>query len=92
METEKKEQEIRCPACGSEDIRKNGFLLKKNKRIQRHQCTDCALNFTMETQEESMESLAIYMAQLMLNLGENKYIKEVELANGLKLDICIELK
>ena len=38
MKTEN-EEEMKCPSCGSNDIRKNGMILKnKGRRIQRFQC------------------------------------------------------
>lgn len=52
MKTEN-EEEMKCPSCGSNDIRKNGMILKnKGRRIQRFQCKDCGYCFTLDKKKK----------------------------------------
>ena len=39
--------QIRCPSCGSDKVRKNGFIQKKGRKEQRYQCRneDCGYIF-----------------------------------------------
>ncbi len=42
-------EEIKCPRCGSIEIRKNGMILKNDgSRVQRHQCMKCGYSFTLD--------------------------------------------
>lgn len=46
----KEKEEIKCPRCGSDLIRLNGFiLLSGGKTKQRYQCRECGFNFTLLT-------------------------------------------
>lgn len=78
------DKKYNCPACGSENIRKNGFILKRNKKVQRYQCNSCSLNYTGETIDESIESMLIETMRLMDTLSISKYEKEIDLVDGTK--------
>lgn len=36
----------KCPSCKSERIRKSGYLIKIDERVQKYQCRDCLYTFT----------------------------------------------
>ena len=43
----KQKIQLRCPSCGSDKVRKNGFIQKKGRKEQRYQCRneDCGYIF-----------------------------------------------
>jgi transposase-like protein len=38
--------ELICHKCGSDDIVKSGFVLRKGGKVQRYQCNECGYPFT----------------------------------------------
>ncbi len=40
------EMTVKCPSCKSERIRKSGYLIKIDERVQKYQCRDCLYTFT----------------------------------------------
>ena len=38
-----------CPNCNSPNIRKNGWIMKKNKKTQRYQCIECGKIFQFKS-------------------------------------------
>ncbi len=44
-------QELRCPECGSQNIRKFGFQQNRSGKIPKYRCKDCARIFMKEYTE-----------------------------------------
>lgn len=45
-----KKEAIHCTKCDSENVKKNGYFVVNEERIQKFQCRDCKQNFSSKSE------------------------------------------
>jgi len=72
----KKELNVTCSHCNSEDFRKNGFV----RGIQRYYCKQCKRSFTTKPKKISSEVKAFAVMLYLNNMGIRKVAKVVNVS------------